>query len=134
MYESFSCNQGVDAFVSLIQADWHCNPACSTVKGVTKPFQFIDPQWSSLYAWRTIGNSSYNALQMSLRRKMASGLQFDFNYTFSKSIDLGSDAERVNQYEGGTTGAGVGGGGFASPIINTFAPNQNRGPSDFNAS
>lgn len=133
MYESFSCNQGVDAFVSLIQADWHCNPACATVKGVTKPFQFIDPQWSSLYAWRTIGNSSYNALQISLRRKMASGLQFDFNYTFSKSIDLGSDAERVNQYEGGTTGAGVGGGGFASPIINTFAPNQNRGPSDFDA-
>ena len=129
MYEAFSCNQGVDAIVSLIQADWYCNPACATVKGVTKPFQFFDPQWSSLYAWRTIGNSSYNALQMSLRRKMASGLQFDFNYTFSKSIDIGSDAERVNQYEAGN----VFGGGFASPIINTWSPNQLRGPSDFDA-
>jgi hypothetical protein len=74
--------------------------------------------------WRTTGNSSYNALQASLRRKMSSGLQFDFNYTYSKSIDLGSDAERVNQYEGG---------GFASPIMNTWSPNQNRAVSDFDA-
>jgi hypothetical protein len=71
-----------------------------------------------------MGSSSYNALQASLRRKMAGGLQFDFNYTYSKSIDLGSDAERVSQYEGA---------GFASYIINTWAPYQNRGPSDFDA-
>jgi hypothetical protein len=129
MYQLMSCNTGVDALTQLIQADWFCNPACATVKGVTKPFQFWDPQWSSLYAWRTIGDSSYNALQMSLRRKLVSGLQFDFNYTFSKSIDIGSDAERVNQYEAGN----VFGGGFASPIINTWKPNQLRGPSDFDA-
>ena len=55
---------------------------------------------------------------------MSSGLQFDLNYTYSKSIDLGSDAERVNQYEGG---------GFASPIMNTWSPNQNRAVSDFDA-
>jgi hypothetical protein len=127
MYQVFSCNQGVDSLTSLIQADWYCNPSCATVKGVTKPFQFSDPQWSSLYAWRTIGNSSYNALQVSLRRKISSGLEFDFNYTFSKSLDIGSDAERVNQYEGGSAP----GGGFASPIINTWSPNQLRGPSDF---
>ena len=129
MYQLMSCNYGVDALTQLIQADWFCNPACATVKGVTKPFQFWDPQWSSLYAWRTIGNSSYNALQVSLRRKFMSGLQFDFNYTFSKSIDIGSDAERVNQYEAGNSF----GGGFASPIINTWMPNQLRGPSDFDA-
>jgi hypothetical protein len=129
MYEEFSCNQGVDSIVSLIQADWYCIPVCATLKGVTKPFQFFDPQWSSLYAWRSIGNSSYNALQMSLRRKLTGGLQFDFNYTYSKSLDLGSDAERVNQYEAGN----VFGGGFASPIINTWDPNQNRGPSDFDS-
>ena len=129
MYQLMSCNYGVDTLTQLIQADWFCNPACATVKGVTRPFQFWDPQWSSLYAWRTIGNSSYNALQVSLRRKMTSGLQFDFNYTYSKSIDIGSDAERVNQYEAGNAF----GGGFASPIINTWMPNQLRGPSDFDA-
>lgn len=130
MYEVFSCNQGLDMTTQLLSIDWYCDPtgasyvACATVNGVTQPFQFWDQQFSSLYVWRTSGSSSYNGLQASLRRKMAGGLQFDFNYTFSKSIDLGSDAERVSQYEGG---------GFASYIMNTWAPYQNRGPSDFDA-
>ncbi len=128
MYEIFSCDQGLNMTTQLIQADWYCDPsgaqfpACATVNGVTQPFQFWDRQFSSLYVWSSSGTSSYNSLQASLRRKLTSGLQFDFNYTFSKSIDLGSDAERVSQYEGG---------GFASYIMNTWAPYQNRGPSDF---
>lgn len=32
------------------------------------------------------GQSTYNALQMVLRRRMASGLQFDASYTFSKAL------------------------------------------------
>jgi hypothetical protein len=121
MYALYSCFP-FNELTAQIEADVFCLPACATVHGVTQPFQFWDPQWSSLYAWRTIGNSSYNALQVSLRHRLTSGLQFDLNYTYSKSIDAGSDAERVNQYEGG---------GFASPIINTWAPNQLRGPSDW---
>lgn len=130
LYEVFSCNQGLDMTTQLLSIDWYCDPTgatyinCATVNGVTQPFQFWDQQFSSLYVWRTSGSSSYNGLQASLRRKMAGGLQFDFNYTFSKSIDLGSDAERVSQYEGG---------GFASYIMNTWDPSQNRGPSDFDA-
>ena len=136
MYEIFGCGGGVNMTTELIQADWYCDPtgatfpACATVNGVTQPFQFWAPQFSSLYVWSTIGNSSYNALQASLRRKMSGGLQFDLNYTYSKSIDLGSDAERVNQYEGGS---GVAGGGFASFIMNTWSPKQNRAVSDFDA-
>jgi len=124
MYQLFACKGGLDMTTELLQADWYGLPSFATVNGKTEPFQFWDPQWSSLYVWRTMGSSSYNALQASLRRKMAGGLQFDFNYTYSKSIDLGSDAERVSQYEGA---------GFASYIINTWAPRQNRGPSDFDA-
>ena len=124
MYQLFSCNGGIDMTTELIQADWYCIPACATVNGVTQPFQFFAPQFSSLYVWSTIGNSSYNALQASLRHKMSGGLQFDLNYTYSKSIDLGSDAERVSQYEGG---------GFASYIMNTWSPKQNRAVSDFDA-
>ena len=130
MYQLFSCNSGVDMTTMLIQPDWYCIPACPTVNGVNAPFQFWTPQFSSLYVWSTMGNSSYNALQASLRRKMSGGLQFDVNYTYSKSIDLGSDAERVNQYEGGS---GVAGGGFASFIMNTWSPRQNRAVSDFDA-
>ena len=52
---------------------------------------------------------------------MKHGLQFDLNYTFSKSIDEGSNAERINQFEGG---------GF-SQIINSWSPKQARAVSDF---
>jgi hypothetical protein len=50
------------------------------------------------------------------------GLDADLNYTFSKSIDIGSNAERINGWEGG---------GFASQIINAWSPNQLRAASDF---
>jgi len=36
------------------------------------------------------GASSYNGLLMSLRKRFSQGLQFDFNYTWSHSIDNGS--------------------------------------------
>ena len=38
-----------------------------------------------------MGTSNYNALQADLKHKLTHGVQFDFNYTFSKSIDLSSD-------------------------------------------
>jgi hypothetical protein len=49
-------------------------------------------------------------------------LQFDLNYTYSKSMDIGSNAERINHFQGS---------GFASQILNSWFPNQLRGPSDF---
>jgi hypothetical protein len=45
------------------------------------------------------GASSYNGLLMSIRKRMSSGLQFDFNYTWSNSIDNGSSV--VNTVAGG---------------------------------
>jgi hypothetical protein len=53
---------------------------------------------------------------------MTNGLEFDLNYTYSKSIDAGSNTERINQYEGG---------GFASQVINSWFPKQLRSVSDF---
>ena len=53
---------------------------------------------------------------------MSHGVQFDLNYTYSKSIDLASDATRV-----GTTN------GNNAQIINAWDPNQLRGVSDFDA-
>ena len=49
------------------------------------------------------------------------GLQFDFDYTFAKSLDLGSDAERLPSFNSR---------GF-SQIINSFNPKLNKAPSDF---
>jgi hypothetical protein len=128
MYDLYSCFPGNETS-ALFYADLpqgfnggDCAPACSTVGGNYAPFNVWDDQFSSLYAWRSIGNSAYNALQLTLRKSLSSGLQFDFNYTFSKSIDIGSNAERINEFEGF---------GFASQVINSWAPQQLRSVSDF---
>jgi hypothetical protein len=124
MYDMYSCfpfNETSGLFV----ADLLCLPACSQLAGQPaggQPFNFFDPQWSSLYAWRSIGNASYHAAQFMLRHATSHGLSLDFNYTFSKSIDIGSNAERINQFEGF---------GLGSQIINSWQPNALRAVSDF---
>jgi hypothetical protein len=96
----------------LFNAD--TNPAVSPAG---QSFRFFFPQTSSIYAQSSIGTSNYNALQISVRQALRHGLEYDLNYTYSKSIDEGSDPERN----------GVSG----SPIINSFSPNQHYAPSDF---
>lgn len=128
IYDLFAYNAGNEttaleyADVPGLVSATNCYPACATVGGQQTPFTFYSPQYSSLYGWNTIGNSSYNAGQFSLRRRMSDGLQFDLNYTFSKSIDIGSNAERINHFQGS---------GFASQVLNSWFPNQLRAVSDF---
>jgi hypothetical protein len=124
MYELFYCNWGPSTFGAsnfINVFDTFCQPACASINGVQTPFAFYNPQFTALYAWSSIGTSAYNAAQFVLRSAPTHGLQFDFNYTFSKSIDEGSDAERVPAFGG------------LSAIINTWDPKQGRGPSDFDA-
>jgi hypothetical protein len=124
MYDMYSCFAGNET-TGLFVADLFCLPACAQLPGQTaggQPYNYFDDQFSSLYAWRSIGNSAYHSAQLTLRHAMSSGLQFDLNYTFSKSIDIGSNAERINEFEGF---------GFASQVINSWSPNQLRAVSDF---
>jgi hypothetical protein len=100
---------------ALYDLDLGISPADAT----DPTFRYFDPQYSSFYAWSSIGTSSYHALQLSLHRPMKHGLQFDVNYVFAKSSDIGSDAER-----------GYAGQLFSS-LINSWNPKGNRGPSDF---
>ena len=65
------------------------------------PYNFFMPQFSSLWGWRSSGNSAYHAFNLTLRHALRTGVQFDVNYTFSKSIDVGSNAERVNVFDNG---------------------------------
>jgi hypothetical protein len=102
-----------------------------TIPGGSTPnnelYRYYDPQYSSLYVWSSIGTSSYNGLQLSLHHPQSHGLQFDAYYTFSKSIDLGSDAERS-----GPSAQSIGGaGGYFSQIIDVYRPKGNRSVSDF---
>jgi hypothetical protein len=95
------------------------------------PYSFYHDQFSSLYAWRNIGTSAYNALQVTYNARWGSNLQGQFNYTFSKSFDEASAAARIGPYEGtGGTGNDLNGGGI---VINSWDPLALRGLSDFNA-
>jgi len=133
MYDLFGCflhNETTALFFADTPQGWNggnCFPACATVNGVNGPFAYFHDQFSSLYGWRSQGNSAYHGLQVSLRHSAANGLQFDLNYTFSKSTDVGSNAERINQYESGSNGTG----GFGSQVINSWSPGQLRSVSDF---
>jgi hypothetical protein len=66
-------------------------------------------------------------MNLTLRRVVNSGMQFDINYTHSKSTDVGSNAERINVFD--TNGTNVG--GFSSQVINSWQPNARRAVFDF---
>ena len=78
---------------------------------------FWNQQFSSLIALSSIGMSYYNAGQFTLRHPTKNGLDLDFSYTYSRSIDMGSDAERA------ATSYGA--------IQNVWTPSLSRGLSDF---
>jgi hypothetical protein len=101
---------------ALADLDYYCYYGCP------QGTRFWQSQFSSLYAWNSIGMSYYNAGQVTLRHPFSHGLQADFSYTLSKSIDLGSDTERATE---------IGNNGSFSNIINTWNPALNRGVSDF---
>ena len=43
--------------------------------------------------WMNAGEADFHGLTVAFRRRFSNGLQFDFNYTLSHSIDNGSAAE-----------------------------------------
>ncbi|HTQ59570.1 MAG TPA: carboxypeptidase-like regulatory domain-containing protein [Candidatus Solibacter sp.] len=136
-YDLFSCfpqNETTALFIYDLFGLGGCNAADSATCGsdynvqnnyyypTNNPGSYWNGQYSSLYAWRTIGNSAYNAMELTLRHRMLHGLQFDLNYTFSKSMDINSDAERIGEW-----------GGLGGQIINSWNPNEERAVSDFDA-
>jgi hypothetical protein len=89
--------------------------------------QFLNNQAISMYGWSSIGSSSYHALQASLRKQFSHGVQFDLNYTYSKSMDITSAASRVGFSVYGYTNIGL----VGSRLANAFSPNLARAASDF---
>jgi hypothetical protein len=81
-------------------------------------YTFFPLQGSSMPTWMNAGTAAFHALTLSVRRGLTSGLTFDFNYTWSHSIDDGSAAE---------SGAGQQG----AAIQNIYNTREFRGSSDF---
>jgi hypothetical protein len=96
---------------ALADIDFNCYYGCPNGT------EFWDSQFSSLISIATLGSSSYNAGQFTLRHPTKNGLTLDLSYTLSNSIDMGSDAERS------ATSYGA--------IQNTWNPSLSRGVSDF---
>jgi hypothetical protein len=89
--------------------------------------QFLNNQAISMYGWSSIGSSSYHALQANLKKQFSHGVQFDLNYTYSKSLDITSAASRVGFSVYGYQNIGL----VGSRLANAFSPNLARAVSDF---
>lgn len=107
---------------SLYMIDILCSPGCG---GSTN--RFWPRQFASLYAWSSIGRSNYNAGQIILSHKSIHGIQLEMSYTFSKSLDMGSDAERTLF----SSSTGTSQGSSFGAILNAWNPRSSYAPSDF---
>ena len=75
------------------------------------------PQYAALTAYRTRGTGAYHAAQLTVRKQFSHGIQFDLNYTFSKSMDMNSTRES----DGTST----------KHILNPWSPGLMRAVSDY---
>jgi len=89
--------------------------------------KYLNNQAISAFGWSSVGDSNFNALQVSLRKQFFNGVQFDLNYTYSKSIDETSTASRVGFALVGYQNIGL----VGSRLENAFNPNSQRSVSDF---
>jgi len=76
-----------------------------------------NPVFNYIQAQNYTGWSNYNALQLRLEKRMSHGVNFQVNYTWSKSLD---------------TGTGGGHGSVIDIYQNAYVPGANYGLSDFN--
>jgi hypothetical protein len=123
VYELISQNLGNETYAlfQLDLPDSQSGAGVNTGSHTFPSYRYYHDQYSALYAWRSIGQSYYHALEVLLRQRFRGGLQADLNYTYSKSIDWTSQAERLS----------TSGGNNNAQIINSWLPAQLRGVSDF---
>lgn len=76
------------------------------------------PWYQGIGGYKAIGISNYNSLQATIEKRMSGGLDFNFNYTWSKFLD-----EQDTSGQGGFYGTQV--------YQNAYVPGANYGPSNF---
>jgi len=115
VYDNFGpgCGDLYNETSGLFNMDVAGSPA-TPVGGL---YSFYNSQYSSLWDWRSIAWSNYNALQVSLNKQMSNGVMFGVNYTYSKALDIESSSERSIHY-------------LTDSVINAWDPGQMYGPSD----
>jgi hypothetical protein len=86
--------------------------------GVLGAYSMWSPQYSALSAWSSLGSGAYHSMQWTVRKELSRDLTFDFNYTLSKSIDIGSRSESQGNFS-------------TDFMINSWNPSQLRGVSRY---
>jgi hypothetical protein len=81
---------------------------------------FYQPQFAALAAFSSVARSNYNAAQFTLRQRFSDNLLFDFNYTWSHSLDNASGLQSASNYQ-------------SAFIVNALNPNSSYASSDFDA-
>ncbi len=79
---------------------------------------FFARQGSAQPTWMNAGLANFHGMTLAVRRPLRKGFGYDFNWTWSHTIDNGSAAE---------SGAGQ----FGGILQSVFFPKDNRGSSDF---
>ncbi len=123
IYNHFATNP-LNASYGIYSMDVLCNPGCGGKKN-----RYFAGQYSTMQTQASIGTSSYNSGQLIMRHPMNHGLQTDISYTFAKSMDLGSDAERSGG--GSYNPESFTGYNSFSQILDAFHPGKNRAVSDY---
>jgi hypothetical protein len=113
-YQAAAPDWGATALFNL---DDSCNPSCS----IFGPGALVNPVFNAYPAITSAGWGRFNAMQWTVRKDFSNGLLLDFNYTYSKSMDLYSDPEGVDPLTGSNAG-----------IINTSNFRQQYAVSDYN--
>ncbi|MEK6325810.1 MAG: TonB-dependent receptor [Acidobacteriota bacterium] len=70
--------------------DWTFVQTLLDNESVVGPFAYSQPQYGSLFTISNFAESDYHALLLSVRQRYKESLTFDFNYTWSHSIDMAS--------------------------------------------
>ena len=129
-YEWAKYRQTSGETAPLSNLDFFCGDGAYTFNCPAQS-RFWQSQFSSLYTWSTIGVSSYNALQFTLRHPSSHGLTVDVSYTLSKSIDMNSGTERNNELTTPPPGEVIDNNFIGSAIQNSWKPKLNKAVSDF---
>jgi len=100
----FASNWGLDAKYQgtlgrQIPYNYDPNGAQTICPGCWKPYPYYpgapgnspDPRFSSFTQWTAGGNSNYSSLQVTARKRMSHGVNFEFNYTWSHCLDTTSN-------------------------------------------
>ncbi len=88
VYKQFVQVDG-DYTTALRNLDVGCVPSCSRLG----PYAMWDQQYIALLAESSIGKGNYNGMQWTIRKRFSQGIQFDYNFTWSKCEDYGSETE-----------------------------------------